>query len=114
MDVLESFSDRAVTYYKGRIEKILDRAKDLSTDDKLRMHQTVAFFYLNIAVENLPGLWEISGLFVEEKSEVDGGAYVYKCVCPPVGKAIIKYFADHTNPTVDVLVGHLIVFLYLL
>ena len=114
MDVLKSFSNRAVAYYKGRIKKTLDRAKDLPTNDKLIMHRTATFFYLNVAVKNLPDLWEISGLFVEEKSEADGGAYVYKCVCPPVGKAIIKYFADHTNPTIDVLVGHLIVFLYLL
>src|SRR4051812_34210962 len=88
MDVLRAFSNRAVTYYKGSIGKVLDRAKDLPANEKLEMHQTVAFFYLNTIVRSLPDLWEVSGLFVEEKSEADGGAYAYKCVCPPAGKAI--------------------------
>src|SRR5207237_946810 len=62
--------------------------------------------------KSLPALWEISGLFIEEKSEVDGGEYVYKCVCPPICEAIIKYFCwgdSKVQSTIGVLVGHLIV-----
>jgi len=67
----------------------------LLPEDKLTIHhRTVAFFYLNIAVTDLPELWEISGLFVEKKSEMDGGAYVYKCVCPPVCVAIVNILED--------------------
>lgn len=86
----------------------------LPSQDKLETHETIAFFYLNIAVTDLPGLLEISGLFIKEESEMDAREEVYKCVCPPVSKAIVKYFSDHAKPTIDVLVGHLIIFLYIL
>ncbi|RUS30984.1 hypothetical protein BC938DRAFT_478673 [Jimgerdemannia flammicorona] len=104
-DVLVSFSDRAIKYYKARIKKTLDRAKDKSKDDKTLIHQTMAFFYLNIPVVSLTEQWENSGLFINEKSEMDRGEYVYKCVCPPVSKAIAKYFQEYAKPTIDVLVG---------
>jgi hypothetical protein len=111
-NVLKSFFDLAVQFYKGRIQKTLARAERLPAYNKVAMHQTVAFFYLNIRVTALPELWEISGLFIEEESDMDGGTYIYRCVCPPVYKAIVKYFRDYAEPTIDVLVGHLIIFLY--
>ncbi|RUP44407.1 hypothetical protein BC936DRAFT_149497 [Jimgerdemannia flammicorona] len=103
-DVLKSFSNRAVNYYKGRIRRTLERASSLP-ENKTLIHQTAAFFYLNVPVTDLPELWEISGLFIEEKSEMDGGAYVYKCVCPSVGMAIVKYFQDSANPTINILIA---------
>ncbi|RUP50764.1 hypothetical protein BC936DRAFT_137722 [Jimgerdemannia flammicorona] len=104
-DVLKSFSNRAVNYYRGRIRRTLERASGLPVDNKTLIHQTAAFFYLNVPVTDLPELWEISGLFIEEKSEMDGGAYVYKCVCPSVDMAIVKYFQDSANSTITILIA---------
>ena len=113
-NVLERFNTLAMSYYRQRIARTLDRAIQSSTSrsDRKRVFKVVAHVCLNTPVWNLPALWNISGPFIEVD---DDDSYQtishYACACPSVSHAFMKTLLDQTDQILHLLVGDLVSFI---